>query len=293
MRDLLTLVFSKMTIKMTTKQMTLDGVQSGTDKSWLTTDGKTICPTCDGEYSSIASHWSKSDCFYPKITNRQREIIKGLLVGDGSLDIRDNKNSRVRVTSINGEFLGWLSDEFGIFSNSIHIKRTKEQSMDKIEKFHGENGNIENYHTIYRFQTTSLPELKEFEHWYPDRQSTLPQYTVLTPMMAKIWYVSDGSVSWADGNYGCVRFHTRTQDLQQMKDMFESCGFGGRTYDASSNDGSSTLVLKKEDSRRFLEWIGESISGFEYKFEVEDRDKYDQLKEDCYDNYDNYEVEQQ
>lgn len=275
--------------------MTLNEVEvqndDSTDKSWLTDSGKKVCPTCGGEYTQIAQHWSTSDCVYPKLSGRRREIIKGLLVGDGHLEIRDNRNSRIEASSINAKFLEWLSNEFGIFSNSICIKKTKEQSMDSIEKLNGKRGKVENYHTIYYFRTASLPELKEFEHWYPDGQSILPQYTVLTPMMAKIWYVSDGSVLWNDGNCGCVTFTTSTQDLEQIKGMFENCGFEGYTYDGSSHSGGSTLVLKKDDSHRFLEWIGEPIDGFEYKWELEDRERYDELKEDCYDNYDNYGVD--
>ena len=46
-----------------------------------------VCNQCETEYQSLAQHWSMSQsCDYPPLSEHQREIVRGLMLGDGSLD---------------------------------------------------------------------------------------------------------------------------------------------------------------------------------------------------------------
>ena len=66
---------------------------------------KEVCPLCGGQYSQLATHWSRSkDCSVPDLSGWQREVITGLLMGDGSVVV-PNKNPSLHVKMITEDFL--------------------------------------------------------------------------------------------------------------------------------------------------------------------------------------------
>ena len=45
---------------------------------------KVECPECGEKFKGIDTHWYKSSCNYPPISQHQKEVIIGLLMGDDS-----------------------------------------------------------------------------------------------------------------------------------------------------------------------------------------------------------------
>lgn len=80
------------------------------DKVGKLTMTTNTCPTCGNEYKQIGNHWQFNESHIPTLSERQNEIIKGLVLGDGYIDGGD-RNSALVVDSVNPKFLHWLESE--------------------------------------------------------------------------------------------------------------------------------------------------------------------------------------
>ena len=49
-----------------------------------------VCDQCGEDYRSLSQHWSLSQtCDYRSLSDHQREIVRGLLLGDGTLEANE------------------------------------------------------------------------------------------------------------------------------------------------------------------------------------------------------------
>jgi LAGLIDADG DNA endonuclease family len=116
-----------------------------------------------------------------KLTNRQMQIINGLLLGDGHIERRKlTQNSKLKVErSIKDEL--YLFDNFKEFEN-ICPSKPRCRKKNGVVKF-------------INFYTRSVDLLNWFhDQWYSDRTKVLPKYIVgqLTPLTCAIWFCDDG-----------------------------------------------------------------------------------------------------
>lgn len=117
-----------------------------------------------------------------------KELIDGLLLGDGSLDKRA-KNARYRHSCKYKEYIEYVIKElfkFGVFTETIYDK---------------DNG----YKTGRVFQCYSKvhDELTvHYERWYNNKRKKLPSDLILTPLIILHWYIGDGGF---DSDKGYLR----------------------------------------------------------------------------------------
>jgi hypothetical protein len=209
-----------------------------------------------------------------KEDDKLQEVIKGLLLGDGSLEPATESESCFRVGMANREFLRWLYNNYlHKISNDIRNKCTPKEGAEQAKKSgFRPDAKEENYSHIYEIRTHRLPFLSEMrEKWYPDEKKRFPEDLELTPTSAKFWYCGDGGVNIFDGTCSiCCK--NESERPRYLEHLFQDQGF-------NANYVAEQSILFGQDSERFLEWIGECPKGFEYKWELDNRGRYYKLKQ--------------
>jgi len=231
---------------------------------------KTACPECGNEYEALGMHWSRGSCSAPELTERQKEIVVGLLMGDGSLN-RSDKNPRVIVGMISPNYLEYLDETFGCLSTGVQLKKTAaESAKDCRDRGFRPNAKEENYSDVYIWRTRSLPELHDF-NWYKTGKKVWPEWIPMTPTVLKHWYVGDGSFNNKNGNhYIQIAMAKEIENTDKVDNYFKRMNLptpsnynirkrkdGGKKCDA---------VFTQSASEELFEYMGEPLPDFEYKW---------------------------
>lgn len=225
------------------------------------------CHSCGEEFSYLAQHWRQSNCPYPEITKRQREIITGVLMGDGWID-RTSRNPGFCVTMTNLPFLQWLSDELGDLVGEPSADETRNSKKGDSEKH------------VFEMMGKKHPGLGEFRDWYASGRKLFPESLTLTPLIASMWYCCDGRLGWSENSarpYVEIAAYKERERTAYITSLFREQGFEVR----SINEMGCIRFLTDE-SMRLLQWMEGPPPGFEYKWCRESRSKYLQLKEEAY-----------
>lgn len=234
------------------------------------------CHDCGHIYDRISHHWSGSDeCEYPKLTERQHNIIRGLLMGDGSVAYHESKkNPKIIVACIVPEYLEHLSDEFEPLSGSVSLSKTGEQAAtENRESGFRPDANGENYSDQYKFNTLATPEMWQYRDWYTYRttdsgaqysKKEWPKDLELTPATLTHWFVGDGNNQF---EYPSIRLsmNNERQNLDKVESYFERAGLP--TPDRwGITDSACNAVWKKESSEELFEYMEGPVPGYEYKW---------------------------
>jgi hypothetical protein len=224
-------------------------------------EGKEQCPFCREWYSQVSNHWTKSSmCDHPPITYRKVQIIKGLVLGDGSLNYQ-SKNIGVVITNTNLTFMEWLKTEMGWLVGRLEKMKNVAQGFDVDPDYH-----------MYQMSTRKHPQFSPFVSWYDDDEGfTFPQNISLSPMLLKMWYVSDGSLQHS-GNSDMASVKISINHDSDVRERVKKA-FREVSFDVSSRSNQE-FALGIEDSQRFLNFIGDPVPGYEYKWENRDYDRY-------------------
>lgn len=117
------------------------------------------------------------------LTQRQREILIGTLLGDAHLE-KNGRYSRVRIDHYDKHkaYIFWLAQELLPFS----LKPRKIVEVDKRN---------DKQYSRWHFSTKSLPIFDEFRTlFYQNGRKIIPPSldTLLSPLSLAIWYMDDG-----------------------------------------------------------------------------------------------------
>ena len=92
------------------------------------------CYSCGDRFKQLGNHWRQSGCNYPKISDDQMDILRGILMSDGWLNTGWS-NSRIEVEMTNEKYLNYLNNK--VFSNlgtEVGLKLTAEESYELRKK---------------------------------------------------------------------------------------------------------------------------------------------------------------
>jgi len=183
-------------------------------------------------------------------------------MGDGSIH-RSSSNPQMEITNTNKRFLEWLDRELDWLSVSVKHKHDL-----------GDN-------PCYRLTITRHPWLEELSLWYETGNKEFPKDLEITNTVAKMWYVCDGGIRWTDEYaYASIRAVNESNRGDILQSFFD--------FETTFSDN---YVNFWSDTRNFLNWLGEPVPGFEYKWETDNFEKYKSLKDKSYnvndDNRDN------
>ena len=196
------------------------------------------CIRCGETFTKVGQHYRLSSCDYPELSNNQKEILTGVLMGDGSISDDGNERLRFVVEMKNEPFLQWLHKQIPEFSTGVK-KKSK---------------------GTYYISTIRCPEFRKmYDNWY-DGDKKFPESVELTPTVLRMWYVTDGHLKQTSGRpmmtIGCKNEFDRKEFLSDLIEFADPSFY------------SNGLWLSVDETERAFEYMGTSpVSGFDYKWE--------------------------
>lgn len=230
------------------------------------------CPTCGEEYQRLGRHWY--GCGFPEISDRQYELVKGLLMGDGNIDYH-GKNPSFRMSNSNEEFIHYVSDGLQWLAYKPFLRHTAEELAERNK----EAGMTvvdggKHYKDQYFIEGVSHPELTPFSEWYRSGEKKYPEDLELSPLALKMWYCCDGGITWMnDKSHASVRIMCMNES--DFPEFLESL-LGQLGIESTAADGK--IIVMKDSHEDFFDVMGEAPSGMEYKWERDDYTKYEEMR---------------
>jgi hypothetical protein len=227
------------------------------------------CPNCNGKYKMLAAHWSRSsDCEEPSLTDRQNEIATGIFMGDGSM-VGPESSRQFKVYMNNKKFLEWFDNEMAVFTTGVKKGQTPEYQARMKEKHDSGRGfsfDAEDYQQQWFVSGRTVSDLQKFDDWYSGSggKKVYPDDLELTPLIAKMWYVTDGWLDTTDNDFGyvsisCYNEIGHNDGGKNIRSLFEDQGFTVHTNETD-------VFMYKNESEKFFNWVGSPPAGFEYKW---------------------------
>ncbi len=191
------------------------------------------------------------------LSKTQKEILVGLLLGDGLLELQ-HKNPRLKIDHSlkQKEYVDWLYFQFEGFCNQ------KPRQLDRVDS---RNGKIY-YH--YLFSTISTAVLGEyFRMFYIAGKKTLPKnLTVLlkSKLSLAVWYMDDGfKRSDCDSLYLCTSGFSLEEQKFLQEILQKLYGFETKIHFAGKN---ARIYFPVKSAKRFCDLVRPYIlSNFSYK----------------------------
>lgn len=226
------------------------------------------CSTCGNEYERIGQHWGVS-CPYPDLTDKQEDILTGLMMGDGSAR-RNGKSSLIQVQMINKEYLEYVDSMFPKFGCDVRMSKDAEASaLENRKSGFRENAKEENYSDVYRWFTRTGPMFDKYVEWYTDGGKYFPESLSLTPTVLKHWFCCDGHYA---SRYNCVKISCSNErnNKRKIKSYFSEAGLPepSRWEESTTkrNEHRCSVAWTSDDAKQMFDYMGSSIPGFEHKW---------------------------
>jgi hypothetical protein len=229
---------------------------------------KVECPKCSKKYKALGMHWSKSSCSPPKLTNYQKEIITGVLMGDGGLDLA-HKTPKFQICMISKKYLEYLDDIFGSLTTGVKIGKTAKECAEKSrESGFNPNAKERNYSDQYWLKSRSLPELEKF-NWYESGKKVWPENINLTPTVLKHWYVGDGTYVEKHG-YIKIAMANEISSVGKVSNYFDKSNIpkpnGYDVFEKKNGNKNCQARFTKQQSKKLFEYMGDPLPDFKYKW---------------------------
>lgn len=234
------------------------------------------CPDCGTRYRHLTKHWNNSECELATPSRNQMLILKGLLMGDGTL-LRDGPNAALAVEMTNLEYLEWIDSLLGIFSTGVEMKHSAEEQLKRAKR-----SKLDSVRTAKKLQSSYLlltrkhPVLNQFRGWYSTGQKVFPTELSLTPRIVRHWYCCDGTINIpkkaANPTASIICKNERTREERLVK-RFSEVGFTPAVRDGR-------LRFSVKGTNDLLAWIGPAPPGFEYKW-AQSNQEYRKLRSRC------------
>lgn len=181
-----------------------------------------------------------------RLTNRQKEILIGKLLGDGHLETQDGGQTyrlKIEHSLKQKEYVDWLYQEFRSwvltppqFRRRFVVWRTVAGEYNK-----------------YWFNTLSSGSFRFYAHqFYQDKKKIAPRLItkMLTPLALAVWFMDDGSIK--SKAHKTVFFNTHGFDVRSIKLLQKALldKFGIKT------------IIRKEKYGRQIYLLSETIDKF-------------------------------
>lgn len=219
------------------------------------------CPNCSGGFVNMGQHWRSSKCEYPELSDYQKDLLRGILMSDASVQFDKNNRLKIKMTCEN--FLEWFATNLSeICPNRYPIlQQTSDESRENVRKSFGDEYVNEDseYKEKYQVLTRSHPFMNQFDGWYvPEKRYPLDDLE-LTPTVAKMWYCGDGCLDKSKGR-ARIACSNEADRIDAVADLIREKGF-----DANTTVNGSIRILPR-DTPKFLDWMGDPPPDFEYKW---------------------------
>lgn len=131
------------------------------------------------------------------LTEEQKQIIVGCLLGDGAMRIKTNALLEINHSLEQKELVDW------IYSNLKKFVSTS-------PKIHKGNGN----RIAYRFTTRSLPVFTNlYKQFFLNGKKKVPLNITLSPLVLAVWFMDDGNKSRTSVYLNTQQFSLEEQEF--------------------------------------------------------------------------------
>lgn len=227
------------------------------------------CSSCEKEFESIGKHWRWNPEHRPSFTRKQLDMLRGIMMGDGTLHKKNDKNPYVLVAMTNKKYLKYLKTEFESLGKDVYLKQTAEESAQAMRK-NGlrPNAKAENYKPVYKWATRSHNELEFFKEWYNGSHKKIPSNFELSPTVLRNWYVCDGNLQTKGSHYRCsIALTDQRNNRENINSLFSEVDLPKPKWTERDSDNKRTeIVWNKKDSTRILQYMEFGPPGFQYKW---------------------------
>jgi hypothetical protein len=234
-----------------------------------------FCEQCNSKYERIGGHWTRStSCNYPSISEKKKDILIGLLMGDGSIGHAGCKNQRISTTMISPNYLKYVGNKLGWLSTGVRFsKSAKESATEALERGFDTNAKEENYADQYNLRTRSHPFITSLSDWYSSGSKVWPEDIKLTPTVLKHWYCGDGHYR-SDTTHSniVITIDNEIDNKEKISNYFNNVELPPPSnYNTSSKTANAEWTV--EDSYDLWNYMGKPLPDFEYKWPKELRGK--------------------
>ncbi len=169
------------------------------------------------------------------LTKEQKQILVGLLLGDGAMRKKTQALLEINHSYTQKEYVDWLYQQFKDFV----------VTPPKIRKGNGNR-------IAYRFTTRSISVFTYFYNFFfKEKKKTIPQSLILSPLTLAIWYMDDGSRCDKDIYLNSQQFTYEEQGrlVIELKNQFQ--------VQSSLNKDKQyfRIRIKKESVNTFMQLI--------------------------------------
>ena len=171
------------------------------------------------------------------LTPIEEQVLIGKMLGDGTLDIKENK-------FINTAHISWGQKEKDY--NDWTINAIKDIAKATKEQIAGYGT------TMYRGATiNSVSIFDKFNSWLISGHKEVPDDIVLTPISMAFWYMDDGCLTHAEGQEDRVRLATNSFNNHSCELLLRELG----KYDINGsvkNYKGNTICLNAENAEKLF-----------------------------------------
>lgn len=194
---------------------------------------------------------------YAEIKPDEKEIVKGLLMGDGSIaggKASPNANSFFTLQMTNKKFLNHLKNELNHITTNLRKQRTAQKSVEVANSsLERQTTNAKSYYELKFSRHPYFSNLRS--EWYGEDGKKFPKES-FSPQKVKMWYVCDGSYT---------RKRARISALNEKERMAKIV----KTFEEKSlhpNISGGDIYFSVEETKKFFNYIGEPPPGFKHKW---------------------------
>jgi len=197
---------------------------------------------------------------YLDLSSDLSNLLKGELLGDGCITMHGSRSALYEHSSKYREYLIWLSETFADLGieQAGRIRRYRDKKYDTFS---------------YKYTSRSYPELVSIrQRFYPEGKKIVPQDLILTPIMARQWYIGDGSLRNRERGRSNISFSTDDFDRASIDYLLKELRDKG--FKVSYQRADNRIGMSVESVKDFLDWIGPCpINCYSYKWDYRDNRK--------------------
>ena len=205
------------------------------------------------------------------MTREQRELIAGLLLGNGHVG-GNGANKHFHLSTRWRPFAVWVFRELSWLAATMVYLDNSQENRDRSMPAQQ-----------YKIRTHAHPALTRLRSWYGEsgtRRLPAPENLPagrLTPRVGRAWHATAGSLGWSNPDYASTRqahFSAEADDrADHVSALFESAGF-------EPTRAGKGVQLPPTQTSAWLDWIGQPVDGVEYKWTVS-LNEYQEAKRDA------------
>jgi len=192
--------------------------------------------------------------FYHQLSDYFKQVLDGLLLGDGSLAKPKslNSNSCYQHTDKHKNYIEWLRQQF--IDEGLECGKIYEKVNEKGFK----PGSIAFY-----FSTRKYPCLTEQYHrWYRNGKKIIPKDLKLTPTVVLHWYIGDGSLIKPSKGKPFIHFATNCFTFEEVNFLVEQLNkLGLKAYLRTGTEYKTKkkfpyIALSVKSTQDFFDFVG-------------------------------------